>query len=501
MVAWPSALSGGEGNRGGHSVTTRPPYGVAIFLSFLGAAACPSRPCPSMTWGLGRYAVGMTEKATPKHHAKMDRTPTASRELADGTLVELLYDPVRHATALAVWRDGQWTIEAEVQSVGERLVPFSPENNIIKNGVVLLPSEPTECGTKDDLISEICAFLHRYLDVSPAFEMVAAYYILFTWVYDAFNEVPYIRFQGDYGTGKTRALLIVGSLCYKAFFASGASTVSPLFHILDAFRGTLVLDEADFRFSDEKVQIVKLLNNGNVDGLPVLRTMLNRQREFNPQAFRVFGPKIVATRKGYEDQALESRFLTEVMGHTRLRASIPINMPASWKDQARTLRNKLLMFRFRYRHEIKIDDTARVSALAPRGNQILVPLLSIVEDDAARKALVEFATAAQEGTEAERGMSSEAQVLEIVRELIGEAHKHAVPIIEIAQRFSTRFGGEYERPVTPRWIGTVLRQRLHLTPYKSNGRFVLPVGDGTRLQTLYERYGLTAPEQDILSGQ
>ena len=29
-----------------------------------------------------------------------------------------------------------------------------------------------------------------------------------------------------------------------------ASTVSPIFHILDAFGGTLVLDEADFRFSD-----------------------------------------------------------------------------------------------------------------------------------------------------------------------------------------------------------------------------------------------------------
>ena len=89
---------------------------------------------------------------------------------------------------------------------------------------------------------------------------MAAHYVLFSWVYDAFNEVPYIRFQGDYGTGKTRALLVVGSVCYKPFFASGASTVSPIFHILDAFRGTLILDEADFRFSDEKAEIVKVLN-------------------------------------------------------------------------------------------------------------------------------------------------------------------------------------------------------------------------------------------------
>src|SRR3546814_8513070 len=44
-----------------------------------------------------------------------------------------------------------------------------------------------------------------------------------------------------YGSGKTRFLLVIGALAYKAFFGSGASTVSPLFHIQDAFRGTLAL--------------------------------------------------------------------------------------------------------------------------------------------------------------------------------------------------------------------------------------------------------------------
>jgi hypothetical protein len=442
----------------------------------------------------------MNEKTNQTQSDKPERTPTASHQLADGSLVELVYDPVNHATALALWREGRWTIETEVPNSGENLVPYSPTNNIIKHGVVLLPSQPEEYNTKADLLAEIRSFLHRYLDVSPAFELAAVYYVLFTWVYDAFNEVPYIRFQGDYGTGKTRALLVVGALCNKPFFASGASTVSPLFHILDAFRGTLVLDEADFRFSDEKAEIAKVLNNGNVDGLPVLRTMMNRQREFNPQAFRVFGPKMVAMRKGYEDQALESRFLTEVMGQNTLRADIPINLPKSLKEEARLIRNKLLLFRFRNLHTIMVDPTARVSTLAPRGNQILIPLLSIVDDDAAREALVELATVAQEGVVAERGLSIESQILEIIRELNGEVHKHSIPIMEIAQRFAARFGDEYERRVTPRWIGTILRQRLHLTPHKTNGRFVLPVAGSNRLETLYARYGVAAA-QDSLPGQ
>jgi hypothetical protein len=57
------------------------------------------------------------------------------------------------------------------------------------------------------------------------FEQIASYYVLFSWVYDAFNELPYLRVRGNAGSGKTRLLLMVGSLCYKPIFASGASTV------------------------------------------------------------------------------------------------------------------------------------------------------------------------------------------------------------------------------------------------------------------------------------
>jgi hypothetical protein len=177
-----------------------------------------------------------------------------------------------------------------------------------------------------------------------------------------------IRFSlAQYDKSKTRALLVIGSICYKPFFASGASTVSPIFHTLDAFRGTLIFDEADFRFSDEKAEIVKILNNGNVRGLPVLRTMMNRQHEFNPQAFQVFGPKIVATRGRYEDRGLESRFLTEEVGSHELRADIPINLPDDFREEARELRNKLLLFRFHRRFETKIDATlVHVSVLRER---------------------------------------------------------------------------------------------------------------------------------------
>src|SRR5665213_2388148 len=386
------------------------------------------------------------ESSTEKKDATV---PAVSRCLPNGTMVELLYNAAERTTKFALWHDGQWTLESEVEvQAGERLVPFSPNNNIIKNDVVMLPSEPAEYGTKEILLADIQHFLHRYLDISPTFEAIVSHYVLFTWVYDAFNEVPYIRFQGDFGTGKTRALLVLGSVCYKAFFASGASTVSPLFHILDAFRGTLILDEADFRFSDEKAEIVKILNNGNVRGIPILRTMMNRQREFNPQAFQVFGPKIVATRSSSDDKGLESRFITEEMGPRKLRPDIPINLPAAMKEEARELRNKLLLYRFHRRFETKLDESLIDPKLEPRLNQILVPLLSVVGDPKLREDLRSVAAEAQAGLVAERGLLVEAQVLEILAELMAISERAFVPLEDVTVGLIERYGAEYERPIT-----------------------------------------------------
>lgn len=41
-----------------------------------------------------------------------------------------------------------------------------------------------------------------YVDLSPAFEEVSSVYVLFSWLYDDFDALPYLRVRGDYGSGK-----------------------------------------------------------------------------------------------------------------------------------------------------------------------------------------------------------------------------------------------------------------------------------------------------------
>jgi hypothetical protein len=95
---------------------------------------------------------------------------------------------------------------------------------------------------------------------------------------------------------------------------------------------------------------VKILNNGNAKGFPVLRSeATGKSGEFNPRAYEVYGPKLIATRGFFTDRALESRCLTEETGGRPLRDDIPISLPQSFKDEAQSLRTQLLLYRFRNR--------------------------------------------------------------------------------------------------------------------------------------------------------
>ncbi len=422
---------------------------------------------------------------------RSDTVPTISRVCGD-TLVELVYDATKRETGLVVSRfGGLWNLEQQVKiETGETLVPYAATNNLISNECVLLPSKPAEYGLKDDLLTDIRAFLHLYVDLSPLFEEIAAHYVLLTWVHDAFGELPYLRLQGEYGTGKTRGLIAIGSLCYKPFFGSGASSTSAIFRTMDSFGGTLVLDEADLPYSDARADLVKIFNNGTVRGMPVLRTVINRNKEFNPAAFKVFGPKIIAMRESFQDKALESRFLTEQTGTRPLRSDIPIQLPTALKTEALELRNRLLHFRLCEFFNIKSDTSALMEGVEPRLNQTALSLLSVVDDPALRSEIQEALRAQNRDTVSERQESVEAGLVVAVQAAFDLAGGSDVSVSDIAVQFNRSHESEFGRAMSPKWIGYMLRTRLRLRTHKSRGVYVVPTRERSTLEVLAQHYGV-----------
>jgi hypothetical protein len=89
---------------------------------------------------------------------------------------------------------------------------------------------------------------------------------------------------------------------------------------------------------------------------------------------------------------------------------------------------------------------------------------------------------------ADRGFDIEAQLLEVIRDLA--AGEGQLGVKEIAECFAERFGADFDRPVTAKRIGGIIRRKLGLVPEKRHGVFVIPVGERGKLGRLYEKYGV-----------
>lgn len=242
----------------------------------------------------------------------------------------------------------------------------------IVQGAVTFPTGIDDYGTTIELVDEIKTFILTYVDLPEDFLEFSIWYIILSWVYDKLTTLSYLRFEGDTGSGKSRALDVIGRLCYKPMLLAGAVTPAPIYRIIRRFRGTLILEEADFRDSSEKSEVVTLLNCGFEIGRPVIRCAKD-----NPEVLEIlpcFGPKVFATRYKFQDNALEARCLSQIMEQTE-RKDIPPLLGAVFNERASKLRNKLLMWRFKNRENITQEaiEDIDLGNLEPRVKQTALP--------------------------------------------------------------------------------------------------------------------------------
>lgn len=416
----------------------------------------------------------------------------SSAVLSDGTIIEMVYDNKKNTTNLVVHKDEKIEIKKNHIVNGITYKPHNPNKDFIKNNVVLFPSQPKEFISQKELIRNVQEFIHKYLSVSPFFERIASYYVLFSWIYDDFNELPYLRGLGDYGTGKSRLLQVVGSICYSPIFASGATTVSPIFRILNDFRGTLILDEADFRFSDTTAEIIKILNSGFMKGMPVLRSEGNNKRSFDVKAYNVFGPKIISTRMLYKDTALESRMITEDMNLNLPNADVPFNIPNTFWDEALEIRNKMLMFRFQKKGKSKLRPELENREIEPRLNQISLPLMSIVDDQNLISEIQNEFKIYNEKIKSDRTLSYNYQILDAIYELMDEGYINPT-IQEITNKFNTDLSAS--EAITPRKMGYLINKCLDLKTERTREGYVLSSKNKNKIEVLCKRYGINTVKE------
>lgn len=417
---------------------------------------------------------------------KDDIKQIVSKVLYDGTIIETIYNPEIEKTAFAICKGEKIIHDYQYQHEEITFVPIKGSSAVIQAKVVLFPTVEEEYDNMVSLIQEIQTFIHKYVEISEFFELVSTYYVLLSWLYDKFNELPYLRVIADYGSGKTRFLQTIGSICYKPIFASGATTTSPIFRMIDLIQGTMVLDEADFKSSDTTQEIVKILNNGYSKGFPVLRSEV-QGKNFEVKAYDVFSPKVIASRDYFQDIALESRCMVEVM-ERRKRNNIPLSIGKEFWEEAEKLRNKLLMFRFRTFHkEIKVENIVD-HRLEPRLNQVMLPILSIIEEESLRNQIVQFFVSYNEEIIKDRAFSFDGDIFMSLLEAIEDSTEPTIK--EVTEKYNNKVS--QRDAIRERKMGHFIRKTFNLDTRRSNsGIKVCSHPENTRqIEKLFEKYGL-----------
>ena len=296
--------------------------------------------------------------------------------LPDGTIVDEIY---RNGQAqFLVWKDGNHKIVNLLEVNGVTFVPI--DDDLLRKGKILLPSSVEEYGTEENLLAEIISFGTKYVEVDPTNLELTSLQKMTEWLLEKLPVLPIINPRGGADTGKSRFGNVLWQVSFRGMRADGVLSLSSLFRNAEKWRGTLYVNEADIdektRSEDsESSQQVKFYNSRYERDAAVWRT---NKETLKPEVFDSFGPTILVTRKGFHDDALESRCLVVPM-YGRTRTGIRLNLASEFYEQALHLRNKLELFRLRNLQRFSNDFDLEFNGVSTRMNQILQPMASLAK--------------------------------------------------------------------------------------------------------------------------
>ena len=449
-----------------------------------------------------------------------------------GWFLEYIWDP-HTQQALLAYRDpdGKIGTARYVDIGGRRYVPVA-DDDIIKAGAVIFPSALGPLKETRELVAILTAFIKRYflLD-NPLHYKLIAYYVLLTWLYDAFSAVPYLRAQGDTNTGKSELMLRVGYVCYRMILTSGASSTASLKFALHTYRGTAFMDEMDI--ADKFDERIVILNVGAMRDQAKVWNMQEVSRGDGTRGYaakvnNVYGPKLITMYGEFSDPATEARCLTLKLTEKEpielAQANIPIEKTKQFYEEAEAIRNMLLRWRMEHwQPRIELDPALADMHVTPRINQITTPIKWIAKyksnDPQLLKDVEAFTKAMYEEILFKRSLGTDARVMDAIvaaltnedySPLVMEGHldgfgtvkyilyKHlasiANDILDEMNLLDDEDGDDQQkrrrgRGISPRTVGKIARDVLHLPVKRTNKGYVVILDEG-RIKVLKRKYGL-----------
>ena len=142
-----------------------------------------------------------------------------------------------------------------------------------------------------ELLHEVSATVRRFIVCQSETVDAVTLWVCMTWLMDVVQVAPLAVITApEKRCGKSQLLFLLGRLCCRPLTASNISPAA-LFRSIDAWKPTLLVDEAD-AFMRDNEELRGLLNCGHTrDSAYIIRTVGD---DFTPTRFNVWGAKALA---------------------------------------------------------------------------------------------------------------------------------------------------------------------------------------------------------------
>jgi hypothetical protein len=229
----------------------------------------------------------------------------------------------------------------------------------------------------------------------------------------------------------------------------------------------------------------------------------------------VFGPKVLASRERFSDEALESRCLTQHLFSMK-STKIPIHLPNDFEQQATNLRNKLLAFRLDSFHKIVADESTVDGIEFPRLRQsalAVTTLASMIGKDVLSE-VMSYLKGYERELQTSRKRDPKVDVLLAILTLVKknlDENCDKIHILDIKLQFERINSDDYlddayqykdenktvyvhpKRSASPKKIGVHVRN-LGIQTERDNHGFFIPIGqEFNTIDVLADQYGLDKP--------
>jgi hypothetical protein len=328
------------------------------------------------------------------------------------------------------------------QTTNERTVDeFKPYEKIIWKPV----DKATDYKSEQELWSEVKRFIYEHMDVSEGYDVLTAW-VLMSWVPERWKAVPYLFFFGPKGSGKSRALEILGAIGFRPFL-TGSASLAAIFRLIQMWHVTLFLDETEIYMKKDYRDVQNLLNTGYRRGWPTVRVEEDREGERIPVQFDTFGPKALAGTKELLD-TLKSRCV--VFGMSKAIRDIRDEIDEEW---AQSLREKLLMYRFSILTKKELPEKPKL--FKGRLRELFDPLI-IVAPLAEKNPIIQQAKKIEGDLKEEEEMSLDAIVFKAIMKVYQETQEEKLLISDISKIVNEKL--EVDEMVTNITVGMTAKR-------------------------------------------